>query len=216
MRLLVLPLLQIVGELQHLAATVLGGLLRHGLGNRRLFRLLLLPQFVEGVEQLRTFIREQPQVAEVASAREIIGQTLAKQQRFGEAAGEFGRLLSTTPGRAETHGPLGDAYLAQGRYAEAVAEYDVPEQEWYFDADGQGAFVDDIPLAGALHVAFVRSPFARAKINGIDAAANLFSCNLKNCDQIEPGVIAFTSTPWGAASKATDFVRPITPALAAA
>ena len=36
---------------------------------------------------------------------------------------------------------------------------------------GQGAFVDDIPLTGALHVAFVRSPFARAKINSIDASA---------------------------------------------
>ena len=36
---------------------------------------------------------------------------------------------------------------------------------------GQGAFVDDIPLSGALHVAFVRSPFARARIGGIDAAA---------------------------------------------
>lgn len=36
---------------------------------------------------------------------------------------------------------------------------------------GEGAFVDDIPLAGALHVAFVRSPFARARINSIDTAA---------------------------------------------
>lgn len=35
---------------------------------------------------------------------------------------------------------------------------------------GQGAFVDDIPLTGALHVAFVRSPLARARINGIDAS----------------------------------------------
>lgn len=32
---------------------------------------------------------------------------------------------------------------------------------------GEGSFVDDIPLAGALHVAFVRSPFARAKIKSI-------------------------------------------------
>lgn len=36
---------------------------------------------------------------------------------------------------------------------------------------GEGAFVDDIPLAGALHVAFVRSPFARARINAIDVSA---------------------------------------------
>jgi carbon-monoxide dehydrogenase large subunit len=35
---------------------------------------------------------------------------------------------------------------------------------------GEGAFVDDIPLANALHVAFVRSPFARARIHSIDAS----------------------------------------------
>ena len=36
---------------------------------------------------------------------------------------------------------------------------------------GEGAFVDDIPLTGALHVAFVRSPYARARIGSIDIAA---------------------------------------------
>jgi CO/xanthine dehydrogenase Mo-binding subunit len=36
---------------------------------------------------------------------------------------------------------------------------------------GEGAFVDDIPLPGALHVAFLRSPHARARIKGIDTAA---------------------------------------------
>ena len=36
---------------------------------------------------------------------------------------------------------------------------------------GEGAFVDDIPLAGALHVAFARSVHARARIRAIDTAA---------------------------------------------
>lgn len=36
---------------------------------------------------------------------------------------------------------------------------------------GQGRFVDDIRLPGGLHAAFVRSPFAHAAINGIDADA---------------------------------------------
>src|SRR5216683_2970168 len=36
---------------------------------------------------------------------------------------------------------------------------------------GEGAFVDDIPLPGALHAAFLRSPHARARIEGIDTAA---------------------------------------------
>ena len=36
---------------------------------------------------------------------------------------------------------------------------------------GEGSFVDDIPLTNVLHAAFVRSPFARAKIKSIDISA---------------------------------------------
>ncbi|MGY3616103.1 aerobic carbon-monoxide dehydrogenase large subunit [Bradyrhizobium sp. USDA 10063] len=36
---------------------------------------------------------------------------------------------------------------------------------------GEGAFVDDIPLPDALHVAFLRSPHARARIVSIDTSA---------------------------------------------
>src|ERR1700754_3880128 len=36
---------------------------------------------------------------------------------------------------------------------------------------GHGTFVDDIMRPGMLHACFVRSPFARARINGIDASA---------------------------------------------
>lgn len=38
---------------------------------------------------------------------------------------------------------------------------------------GHGTFVDDITRPGMLHACFVRSPFARARINGIDATAAL-------------------------------------------
>ncbi|MBW0014072.1 xanthine dehydrogenase family protein molybdopterin-binding subunit [Mycobacterium sp.] len=38
---------------------------------------------------------------------------------------------------------------------------------------GRGSFVDDISRPGMLHACFVRSPFARAAINGIDASAAL-------------------------------------------
>ncbi|GAT14926.1 aerobic-type carbon monoxide dehydrogenase, large subunit CoxL/CutL-like protein [Mycolicibacterium thermoresistibile] len=38
---------------------------------------------------------------------------------------------------------------------------------------GRGTFVDDIIRPGMLHACFVRSPFARATINGIDASAAL-------------------------------------------
>ncbi|KUI37677.1 xanthine dehydrogenase [Mycobacterium sp. IS-1496] len=38
---------------------------------------------------------------------------------------------------------------------------------------GRGTFVDDIQRPGMLHACFVRSPFARARIHGIDASAAL-------------------------------------------
>jgi carbon-monoxide dehydrogenase large subunit len=38
---------------------------------------------------------------------------------------------------------------------------------------GKGTFVDDVQRPGMLHACFVRSPFARATINGIDTAAAL-------------------------------------------
>lgn len=38
---------------------------------------------------------------------------------------------------------------------------------------GAGTFVDDVTRPGMLHACFVRSPFARARIEGIDAAAAL-------------------------------------------
>src|SRR5207253_7915300 len=38
---------------------------------------------------------------------------------------------------------------------------------------GRGTFVDDITRPGMLHACFVRSPFARARIRGIDTAAAL-------------------------------------------
>jgi aerobic carbon-monoxide dehydrogenase large subunit len=38
---------------------------------------------------------------------------------------------------------------------------------------GTGVYVDDIALPGMLHACFVRSPFARARIRGVDASAAL-------------------------------------------
>jgi aerobic carbon-monoxide dehydrogenase large subunit len=38
---------------------------------------------------------------------------------------------------------------------------------------GRGTFVDDVKRPGMLHACFVRSPFARARVNGIDTSAAL-------------------------------------------
>jgi CO/xanthine dehydrogenase Mo-binding subunit len=52
---------------------------------------------------------------------------------------------------------------------------------------GEGAFVDDIPLRDVLHVAFARSPFARARIRAIDtrtAKAHPGVVAIYTCDDI--------------------------------
>ncbi len=38
---------------------------------------------------------------------------------------------------------------------------------------GHGTFVDDVSRPGMLHACFVRSPFAKARINAIDTSAAL-------------------------------------------
>ena len=46
---------------------------------------------------------------------------------------------------------------------------------------GHGTFVDDIIRPGMLHACFVRSPFARARINGIDLSAALALPGVVRC-----------------------------------
>ena len=46
---------------------------------------------------------------------------------------------------------------------------------------GHGTFVDDITRPGMLHACFVRSPFARARINGIDASAAVALPGVARC-----------------------------------
>lgn len=49
----------------------------------------------------------------------------------------------------------------------------LPRKEDYRLLTGQGRYVDDIAVPGALHACFVRSPHAHARIKGIDTAAAL-------------------------------------------
>ena len=55
---------------------------------------------------------------------------------------------------------------------------------------GQGQYVDDLPLEGALHVNFVRSPWAHAKITGLDATAarELAGTEVFTAADVEPTV----------------------------
>jgi carbon-monoxide dehydrogenase large subunit len=71
---------------------------------------------------------------------------------------------------------------------------------------GRGTFVDDVSLPGMLHACFVRSPFARAAIRGIDATAALALPGVRfvfTASDLNPGVHEQWHTSMGAASPET-------------
>ena len=65
---------------------------------------------------------------------------------------------------------------------------------------GQGTFVDDIHRPGMLHACFVRSPFPRARIDGIDATEALALPGVHGvftAADLNPGVHEFWYTGQG-------------------
>lgn len=65
---------------------------------------------------------------------------------------------------------------------------------------GTGKFVDDIALPGMLHACFVRSPFARAKIRGVDTSAALALPGVRfvfTAADLNPGAREQWHTPQG-------------------
>lgn len=77
----------------------------------------------EAIQLLAEFIRLEPALLEVISARETIGLALQKQGKLDEAADQFRTILTMTPGYADAHRRLADAFFAQQKYEEASVEY---------------------------------------------------------------------------------------------
>ncbi len=73
--------------------------------------------------------------------------------------------------RESTHGGSGDETVSveQPVGARFVGQ-SVARKEDLRLLTGHGTYVDDVSLPGMLHAAFVRSPFARARISGIDTS----------------------------------------------
>jgi len=68
---------------------------------------------------------------------------------------------------------LGEAYAEGAGGATRYAGARINRVEDARLLTGRGTYVDDIALPGMLHACFVRSPFPRAALRGIDAAAAL-------------------------------------------
>jgi carbon-monoxide dehydrogenase large subunit len=65
-------------------------------------------------------------------------------------------------------GCIGDFYMTTRYFGERIKRNEDPRL-----LTGQGLYVDDVDLPNMLHVAFVRSPYAHARINSIDVSQAL-------------------------------------------
>jgi Flp pilus assembly protein TadD len=90
------------------------------------FELLEEGKTSEGIDQLQTFVRDQPMSLEARPARQRLGAALLAQQRWPEAIEQLQLVLTMNPSNAErldTHGMLALGYLAAGSFEEAIAHH---------------------------------------------------------------------------------------------
>ena len=79
----------------------------------------------EGIDELRLFLREQPMLLEAVSARLMLGQALAKQQRWSEAIEEGAMVLRMNPSlaqRLDAHELLADAFRGADRFEDVIVQ----------------------------------------------------------------------------------------------
>ena len=92
---------------------------RYALGTE----LIAAGKLDEGVQQLQTFIGLLPSHINIIPARQMIGEVLLAQGKFGAAEEQFNLILQSAPSFADAHGYLGDALLAEERLQQAIVHY---------------------------------------------------------------------------------------------
>ncbi len=78
----------------------------------------------EAIGELQAFLREQPNLVEAISARQLLGRALAQERRWAEAIEQEQRVLTMNPSenqRLETHALLAEAFLGAENFTEAIA-----------------------------------------------------------------------------------------------
>ena len=78
----------------------------------------------EAIDQFQAFLREQPNLVEAISARQLLGRALAQQQRWSEAIEQERLVLTMNPSEAQrldTHALLAEAFAGAGNFQEAIA-----------------------------------------------------------------------------------------------
>ena len=81
-------------------------------------------QYDEGIEQLQEFIRLEPSIAPVKTARMSLARAYAAKQRWPEAIAELNAVSAADPNDASVHGVLANVLAGQQKFAEAVPHYE--------------------------------------------------------------------------------------------
>jgi Flp pilus assembly protein TadD len=92
---------------------------RYALG----FALIKQGALDEAIEQLQAFVREEPMLLEVISARGMLGSAFATERRWPQAIEQFRLILTMSPSSVEVQGRLADALFAEQTFEEAIPHY---------------------------------------------------------------------------------------------
>lgn len=97
-------------------------------GESRALYDLGIALFVEGkldesIERLEAFVRAEPELLEVISARMTLGRAFTLQQKWPQAAEQFRTLLAMVPSNLEARLRLAEALSAQDQFDEAIGHY---------------------------------------------------------------------------------------------
>ena len=77
----------------------------------------------EAIEQFQTFVRQEPWLLEVVSARSILGQAFMIKERWPEATEQFRLVLTMVPSNIQARRLLADALSRQQAFEEATLHY---------------------------------------------------------------------------------------------
>ena len=81
-------------------------------------------QYDEGIEQLQEFIRLEPSIAPVKTARMSLARAYAAKQRWPEAIAELNVVSAADPNDSSVHGVLANILAGQQKFADAVPHYE--------------------------------------------------------------------------------------------
>jgi Flp pilus assembly protein TadD len=78
----------------------------------------------EAIEQFQAFLREEPNLVEAITARQLLGRALAQQQRWSEAIAQEQQVLAMNPSEAQrldTLALLAEAFFGAEKFQESIA-----------------------------------------------------------------------------------------------